>query len=358
MNKEPKVVFISATSTKSAVAWRIINLSKAFENKIVVAQEEDYMGRTTEENIYKIKSKVKGGFGAILQLYKILKKENPDLIVYIKPASFSTIASFVYKIRNRDVKVIADYDEYEPATKSRKPLSAIMYYILHHFSNIVADGIVASNRKTMKHIPKRKPSIHLPNAADPEKIKPAQMKKHKKFTLAYFGNLDYTSPQLNTLLQLSKEMKEYRFILFGKVFNVEEFKKISQDAELGGEYTLDNMSKMAEETDVLVCMLDKTPGNSHASNMKVFDYMCMKKPIIVSDTGELKEYIHYPEGGYVAQNKEELKKTIEHIKNNYQEATKKAAYARKLAETVESWDARRKKFKEFALKIITPSNTF
>jgi glycosyltransferase involved in cell wall biosynthesis len=80
--------------------------------------------------------------------------------------------------------------------------------------------------------------------------------------------------------------------------------------------------------------------------------MCLQKPIIVSDTGELKEYIHYPKGGYLARNKEELKKVIEHIRTHCKEAMQKAKYARKLAETIESWQARRKKFKRFVEKIL------
>lgn len=292
---EPKLAFIMPFSTKTASSWRALHFSKDFKNKVLIAQQKDFTGRATTEEIYTINLKMRGGFDGIMQIYKILAKEKPGIIIYTKPMLFIVFSCLLYKLKNQKVKIIADYDEYEPATASEKFLIALLYAFLHRLSNTLADGIIIANKKIAKFVPKNKPLIYIPNAADPEKIKPSKIKPHKKVTIAFFGHLFEKNKQLDMLFETSNELKDYKFLFCGKFFNL-NVKKKAPLAQFLGEYALEDMSKIVETVDILVSTLDRTPGNTYASNMKVFDYMCLERPIIVSDTGELKDYIHYPRG--------------------------------------------------------------
>jgi glycosyltransferase involved in cell wall biosynthesis len=350
-----KIIFILPFSSKAASSLRLLQLSKEFTNKLVIAPRMDQFGNKTEEkNIIKLK-RSKLGISMIIPLVKIFKKENPKMIVYTKPTIFSVFSCFIYKLINPNVKIIADYDEFEPATSysNNKGIAKIIkpaiHFFVHQLSNLIATAFIVSNKNILKFVPGNKPYIYLPNAANPNIIKPAKAKLHKKFSIYYFGNI-YKNRQTVSLLELSNET-DHQFVFAGRLYSPElkeEFPKV----KFLGRYSLKEISKLASEADVLIAFFDKTPGNKYTSNMKVFDYMCLQKPIIVSDTGELKEYIHYPKGGYLARNKEELKKVIEYIRTHYKEAMQKAKYARKLAETIESWQARRKKFKRFVEKIL------
>lgn len=351
-----KIVFILPFSSKSASSFRLLHLSKEFENKLIIAPKIDQFGnKTTESEIIKLDRKY-FGFSMIIPIFKIFRKYKPDIIVYTKPTIFSIFSCLLYKFKNKKVKVIADYDEFEPATSFSnnkgfyKFIKPCVHFFMHILSNLIADGVIIANKKIKRFIPKSKPLLYLPNAADPTIISIAKKLKHKRFTIGYFGNIRKTR-QILSLLELSKELENYQFIFAGKVFD-KNLQKEFPHVKFFGSYSLKEMSKIASKVDILIAFFEKTPGNKYASNMKVFDYMCLQKPIIVSDTGELKEYIHYPKGGYLARNKEELKKLITYIKTHYKEAMKKAKYARKLAETVESWEARRKKFRKFILKFL------
>ena len=353
-----KIIFILPFSSKSASSIRLLQLSKEFKEKRILAAKVDQFGnKTTEQEIIKLKRKYYG-LSMVFPILKILEKENPDVIIYTKPTIFGVFASLIYKIKNRKVKIIADYDEYEPATSYSnnaglsKLIKPMIHFLIHRISNKIADAFVIANKNILKFIPSNKPYIYLPNAASPNIIKPAKkVNKNKKtlFSIFYFGNIR-KNKQIIELLKLS-EVLPYRFVFVGKIFD-ESLPKKFPKVKFLGSYTLKEMSAIASQADILLAFFEPTPGNTYASNMKVFDYMCLQKPIIVSDTGELKKYIHYPKGGYLARNKEELKKVIEYIRTHYKEAMKKARYARKLAETVESWYARRKKFKKFVEKIL------
>jgi len=355
-----KIIFILPFSSKTASSLRLLQFSKEFTNKLIIAPYIDQFGNKTEEkNIIKLKRSL-GGFSMIVPLVRIFNKEKPELIVYTKPTIFSVFSCFVYKLLNRHVKIIADYDEFEPATsysnnkgiaKIAKP---IIHFFIHQLSNLIATAFIISNKRILRFIPKNKPHIYLPNAADPNIIKPAKNKPHKKFSIYYFGNI-YKNKQTFSLLKLSNEI-DCQLVFAGKLYSP-ELKKEFPKVKFLGLYSLKEMSQLASEADILIAFFDNTIGNKYTSNMKVFDYMCLQKPIIVSDTGELKKYIHYPKGGYVVKpgDKEGLKKTIEWIRAHPKEAMKKAKYARKLAETVESWQARREKFKKFIEKILKQS---
>ena len=68
--------------------------------------------------------------------------------------------------------------------------------------------------------------------------------------------------------------------------------------------------------------------------------MCLRKPIIASEIGEIPEYLDYGKAGYLIKpgDMNQLKRTLKMIKSNYNEALEKAKYARKLAE--EKYDRR------------------
>lgn len=312
--------------------WENVELYKFGIKRIVGEKTKQKEEKIQNKNETRIKLKNLFHFRYFLFLLREIPKEKPDLIIVKRPFPTTVLPAILYKIFFRK-KFLMHFDEWE-INKPFRPklgLKNIMLFIFTYVSIAFADGFVVGNKNLKKLINSKKPFFYLPNGAIPWIIKPSKIKKPKnKIFCLYIGG-SYRKVQ-EPMYRAFSSMKNAKLFVAGKVCN--QLKQRKNVVKLG-EFKFEELSKIASKVHVLLATFDYHWHLNFTSNVKIFDYMCLRKPIIASAIGEIPEYLEHGKAGYLIKpgSIKELRQKIEEIRRNYSKAMEKAKYARKLAET-------------------------
>jgi glycosyltransferase involved in cell wall biosynthesis len=107
-----------------------------------------------------------------------------------------------------------------------------------------------------------------------------------------------------------------------------------------------------------VCYMPNVRTVRAASNMKVFQYMAMGTVPLVSDVGDLHNYVHDGQAGKVVtpENVAELARALIELLQDKECRERLAKEARRLAQTDHSWQTRAEVLETFLREWVMPSN--
>jgi glycosyltransferase involved in cell wall biosynthesis len=317
--------------------WEDVELSKFGIKKIVAEKTKQKEEKTETKDEIRLKLKNLFHLRYFIFLLKQIPKERSDIVIVKKPFPTTVLPAIFYKLIFRK-RFLMHFDEWEinKPIRSRFSFKNIMLFIFTYVSIAFADGFIVGNKNLTKLIHSNKPFFYLPNGAIPWIIKPAKIIKPKKKIYCLYIGGSYRKVQ-EPMYRAFASMKNAKLFVAGKVCN--ELGERKNVVKLG-EFEFKNLSKIASKVHVLLATFDYHWHLQFTSNVKIFDYMCLRKPIIASEIGEIPEYLDYGKAGYLIKpgDMKQLKRTLKMIKSNYNEALEKAKYARKLAE--EKYDRR------------------
>ncbi len=171
------------------------------------------------------------------------------------------------------------------------------------------------------------PSGNLFNLNGKNFEKPSQYRNH--FVLFYAGTIDILRGLdfiIDALPRLTESIPNIKFIFAGKIFKsfdpIEYAKKIgvSPYCEYLGWLALEQLPRYISVSDI--CLFTP-PANREEINStiatKIYQYLAMKKPIIVSEAKMMKEFVEKNRIGYAVNygNIEDLVHTILDIRDHY-----------------------------------------
>lgn len=269
-----------------------------------------------------------------LFLTGILPKENPDIIIVKKPFPFTFFPAWIYAKMHKK-KILMHYDEWEinKPFRSRLGMKNILLFVTTYISIFFADGFIIGNENLKKLIKSKKPFFYLPNGAIPWIIKPSRTSAPKGTLYALYIGGSYRKVQ-EPMYKLFESSKDMKLFVAGKVCDYKEVQG-RKNIILLGKFDFKDLSKIASKAHVLLAAFDYHWHLNFTSNVKIFDYMCLEKPIIASAVGEIPKYLDYGKAGYLVKpgDMKELKRALGEVFSNYSSAIEKAKYARRLAET-------------------------
>jgi len=311
--------------------WEDVELSKFGIKKIVGEKTKQKEEKIEAKDEIRLKLKNLYHTRYFFFLLKQIPREKPDILIVKRPYPTTVLPAILYKIILRK-KFLMHFDEWEinKPFRSKLGFKNIMLFIFTYTSIAFADGFIIGNKNLKRLIRSNKPFFYLPNGAIPWIIKPAKIIKPKnKIYCLYIGG-SYRKVQ-EPMYRTFASMKNAKLFVAGKVCN--ELGERKNVIKLG-EFEFKDLPKIASKVHVLLATFDYHWHLQFTSNVKIFDYMCLRKPIIASEIGEIPEYLDYGKAGYLIKpgDMDQLKRTLQIIKNNYNEAIEKAKYARKLAE--------------------------
>ena len=142
-------------------------------------------------------------------------------------------------------------------------------------------------------------SINLiPNGVDCSKFKPTKTKEFSNNKILMFcGKLDHVSHITDMIKVMQKLDNKYRLYIIGDGEKKEVLVKLAEG--LGvidkvvflGKVDNDKVPDTLNLADVLIAPFSNEEGVQYASNLKVFEYMAMGKPIVASNVGKMEDIL-------------------------------------------------------------------
>lgn len=187
-----------------------------------------------------------------------------------------------------------------------------------------------------KGISKRKVEV-LPNAVNSELFNPQvattdslpekfKIQKTKKFILGFVGSLKpWHGIRLLTeaFLKLYKEDRNYHLLVVGEGPEKKFLEEVQKRSHLNGALTLlgavphHRVPGLIQHMDVAIAPYPKLE-NFYFSPLKLFEYMAMGKPVVASNSGQIKNIIKHGQDGllFTPGNQKSLIQQIEILRNN------------------------------------------
>lgn len=191
--------------------------------------------------------------------------------------------------------------------------------------------------------------VDLRDFEQPESREVARMRlglPYDKPIVMYVGRLD-TWKGVETLLMATKEMDSVQTVIIGEGEHLQRFKEVYTHAKFLGALPYRDLRDNQQAADVLVI---PNSGKSiisrvYTSPLKVFAHMASAIPIVVSDLPSMREILSEDSATFAKpDNPESFTFAITNVLDTYDEAKKKAAYARELVEEY-TWQARAQKIR-------------
>jgi glycosyltransferase involved in cell wall biosynthesis len=271
---------------------------------------------------------------------KQLRKFNPD-IVYERYRIFGGIGTILGKLKGkRTILEVNDPTVDAPIIEGRiSGLTALFAKLWERLVFMFADKIVTHHPVMVRRANRKKVKI-ITNGVDTELFNPKKYKKDKfegKFVVLFLGTFaEWQGVQ--TIIDCAKSMEEYKNILF--VF-IGGKQKNTINTKFMGKVSYDKIPEYIANSDVCVYVPDNEKYlpmkklGFYFSPLKLFEYMSMAKPVIVSDVGNLKKLVK--DYRIPPNNPELLKKTILKLYKNKKLREKIGKNNRKLCEKKYEW---------------------
>ena len=343
------VLFIAPTTYQLPLTENLkkkfITLSEVCNVSVLAfANSKTYL-KETYGNFYlnkKIKNRLLNYFRiiqiSIFTTYKIIKKENIDILCFQDPVS-SFFSILFLKVRRAEVKIVVEThgDFIETLSLEKNLVLPRLYkklfYIMAKYSigksNIIR-AVSSSTEQQVLDIDSSKSVVRFPawiDFKDFQNIEPKPFSKDK-FNILFIGSVtDRKKPHMIIDAIQGINDKSYHLSIVGPAPNEKYFKELK---DLIGKSDLQNQVSLIGPVDresvkdyYSTSNLMILPSISEGLARVIFESQVAMCPVLVTDAPGMSDIVIDGQTGYVfeSNNLDSLSLKIEYIKNNYDEAS-------------------------------------
>ena len=275
---------------------------------------------------------------SIFTIYKIIKKENIDIVCFQDPVS-SFFSILFLKARRSEVKIIVEThgDFIETLSLEKNLVLPRLYkklfYIMAKYSisksNIIR-AVSSSTEQQVLDIDSSKSVVRFPawiDFKDFQNIEPKPLSKDK-FNILFIGSVtDRKKPHMIIEAIQRINDKSYHLSIVGPAPNEKYFKELK---DLIGKSDLQNQVSLIGPVDresvkhyYSTSNLMILPSISEGLARVIFESQVAMCPVLVTDAPGMSDIVIDGQTGYVfeSNNLDSLSLKIKYIKNNYDEAS-------------------------------------
>lgn len=240
----------------------------------------------------------------------------------------------------KDKKIVFDMHEYYSNKKS-KFINWIIDRIVKYIQK-KSSWIIYVNDFQVKDIKTKEKLIFLPNYPQKQDFSNFKHVESKDLRISYTGYVRHYTPLIN-LMKAVNELDGVKVTIngTGNYYStlLEESKKL-KNTTLTGEYSHDDISKFYSNTDLVYIVYNQGNKNDEtAYPTKFFEAIITETPMIVSKNSAMEKFVEEYDIGFVTDgtNMEEIKRTINEIKNSSNLINEKKENLKKISNRY-SWE--------------------
>ena len=243
-----------------------------------------------------------------LQVYKVVKKENIDVIHAHAMFFCAFSAQFAGFLLNKPVVY-----EIRSLWEERYKKNGFINYLIFSFvtfletlSMLFVNHIVVINNTLKSQLQQRlflirKKMTVVENAIDLDRVKISRLNKNN-FVFGYIGTLSPIEG-LDLLIKAFNNLKiKNKLLIFGDGIELEKLKKLANgnnNIEFKVKVSSDEISKAYDQVDVIINPRIKSYLTDNVTPLKPLEAMAYKKLVLVSDVGGMKELVKNQFNGIV-----------------------------------------------------------
>ncbi|HSX32752.1 MAG TPA: glycosyltransferase family 4 protein [Candidatus Saccharimonadales bacterium] len=281
-------------------------------------------------------------------------RARPDAIYLFKPTPI-TIMGLLPRLLFRTTVVI-DLDDFGSAVMRRENQPKWLCDIVEWCEDLTiryCDAAVVVSRYLEQRIKARYPGkrvVVVPNGVAPD-LYPVPKDQTLRHNIYYFGamqRLNLVDGLLRAMPGVLRAVPDAKLTLVGYGDAIPDGQKLAKKLGVERAVTFTGKTdflgiiKYTQFGDIGVCYQPDVETVRAASNMKVFQYMAMSTVAVVSDVGDLADYVQHGKLGAVVPPDDvpALEKTLIDLLHDDKRRARIAKAGRKLAETTYSWQTR------------------
>ena len=343
------VLFIAPTTYQLPLTENLkkkfITLSEVCNVSVLAFANNKTFLNETYGNFYlnkKIKNRLLNYFRiiqiSIFTTYKIIKKENIDIVCFQDPVS-SFFSILFLKVRRAEVKIVVEThgDFIETLSLEKNLVLPRLYkklfYIMAKYSigksNIIR-AVSSSTEQQVLDIDSSKSVVRFPawiDFKDFQNIEPKPLSKDK-FNILFIGSVtDRKKPHMIIEAIQRINDKSYHLSIVGPAPNEKYFKELKDlidksdlqnQVSLIGPVDRESVKDYYSTSNLMIL-----PSISEGLARVIFESQVAMCPVLVTDAPGMSDIVIDGQTGYVfeSNNLDSLSLKIEYIKNNYDEAS-------------------------------------
>ena len=343
------VLFIAPTTYQLPLTENLkkkfITLSEVCNVSVLAFANSKTFLNETYGNFYlnkKIKNRLLNYFRiiqiSIFTTYKIIKKENIDIVCFQDPVS-SFFSILFLKVRRAEVKIVVEThgDFIETLSLEKNLVLPRLYkklfYIMAKYSigksNIIR-AVSSSTEQQVLDIDSSKSVVRFPawiDFKDFQNIEPKPLSKDK-FNILFIGSVtDRKKPHMIIEAIQRINDKSYHLSIVGPAPNEKYFKELKDlidksdlqnQVSLIGPVDRESVKDYYSTSNLMIL-----PSISEGLARVIFESQVAMCPVLVTDAPGMSDIVIDGQTGYVfeSNNLDSLSLKIEYIKNNYEEAS-------------------------------------
>ena len=343
------VLFIAPTTYQLPLTENLkkkfITLSEVCNVSVLAFANSKTFLNETYGNFYlnkKIKNRLLNYFRiiqiSIFTTYKIIKKENIDIVCFQDPVS-SFFSILFLKVRRAEVKIVVEThgDFIETLSLEKNLVLPMLYkklfYIMAKYSigksNIIR-AVSSSTEQQVLDIDSSKSVVRFPawiDFKDFQNIEPKPLSKDK-FNILFIGSVtDRKKPHMIIEAIQRINDKSYNLSIVGPAPNEKYFKELKDlidksdlqnQVSLIGPVDRESVKDYYSTSNLMIL-----PSISEGLARVIFESQVAMCPVLVTDAPGMSDIVIDGQTGYVfeSNNLDSLSLKIEYIKNNYDEAS-------------------------------------
>ena len=343
------VLFIAPTTYQLPLTENLkkkfITLSEVCNVSVLAFANSKTFLNETYGNFYlnkKIKNRLLNYFRiiqiSIFTTYKIIKKENIDIVCFQDPVS-SFFSILFLKVRRAEVKIVVEThgDFIETLSLEKNlflpSLYKKLFYIMAKYSiaksNIIR-AVSSSTEQQVLDIDSSKSVVRFPawiDFKDFQNIEPKPLSKDK-FNILFIGSVtDRKKPHMIIEAIQRINDKSYHLSIVGPAPNEKYFKELKDlidklglqnQVSLIGPVDRESVKDYYSSSNLMIL-----PSISEGLARVIFESQVAMCPVLVTDAPGMSDIVIDGQTGYVfeSNNLDSLSLKIEYIKNNYEEAS-------------------------------------
>ena len=225
-----------------------------------------------------------------------------DVVHAFRPLPFSGLLGYIIA-RKKGIPFVLELGDIEWETMrdlgTHPPHRLFFVRWLEKFLVKHADAVTVMNKHVSSYVKEKygRTATVVSNGVDTMLFSPTNTSLRasypEKILLAFLGKLDNISHIKNLVPVMALLPKKYGLLIIGegkrKGDLVKEAKKqgVERRVHFTGRIPQKEVPTYLSTADILLAPFNKTKGVDHASNLKIFEYMSMGKPIVAGGVGEI-----------------------------------------------------------------------